>query len=187
MKKTRPNSTSACNLIQLLRNRAEAEPSARAYVWLIDGEREGAALSRADLEERARIMGTKLHCLTPKAESALLLFPPGLQFIEALFGCWYAGIIAIPSYAPRSNNDLIRIEGMLRDSGCTVVLTLRNIVPSIQKTILAVNRKIEILAIEEIEEREEREKRNIASIRSRSAGRLPTCNIHPDRQHLQKV
>ncbi|HEV2960501.1 MAG TPA: AMP-binding protein, partial [Candidatus Angelobacter sp.] len=154
MKKTRPNSTSSSNLIELLRNRAEAEPSARAYVWLIDGEREGAALSRAALEERARTIGTKLHCLTPKAESALLIFPPGLQFIEALFGCWYAGIIAIPACAPRSNHDLIRIEGMLRDSGCTIALTLRDIVPSVQKTILAINPKIEILAIEEIEERE---------------------------------
>src|SRR5437879_3661136 len=135
MIKVKSNSTSVRNLIDLLRNRAEAKPSARAYLWLTDGEREGAALSRAALEERARMIGIKLNYLTPKVESALLIFPPGLQFIEALFGCWYASIIAIPAYVPHSNHDLVRIEGMLRDSGCTIALTLREIAPYIQKTI----------------------------------------------------
>ncbi|HEY2234110.1 MAG TPA: AMP-binding protein, partial [Candidatus Angelobacter sp.] len=142
------------NLTDLLRNRAEAKPSARAYVWLIDGELEGGALSRAALEEKAGTIGIKLNCLNPKPESVLLIFPPGLQFIEALFGCWYAGIIAIPAYVPRSNHDLVRIEGMLRDSGCTIVLTLREIAPYVQKAISAINPKIETLAIEELEERE---------------------------------
>ena len=112
------------------------------------------ALSRAALEEKAGTIGIKLNCLNPKPESVLLIFPPGLQFIEALFGCWYAGIIAIPAYVPRSNHDLVRIEGMLRDSGCTIVLTLREIAPYVQKAISAINPKIETLAIEELEERE---------------------------------
>lgn len=147
----KPNSMSVNNLTDLLRNRAEAKPSARAYVWLIDGELEGGALSRAALEEKAGTIGIKLNCLNPKPESVLLIFPPGLQFIEALFGCWYAGIIAIPAYVPRSNHDLVRIEGMLRDSGCTIVLTLREIPPYVQKAISAINPKIETLAIEELE------------------------------------
>src|ERR1051325_5842925 len=154
MTKMKSNSTSVRNLIDLLRNRAEAKPSERAYVWLIDGEREGAELSRAALEERARSIGIKLNCLTPKPESALLVFPPGLQFIAALFGCWYAGIIAIPAYVPRSSHDLVRIEGMLKDSGCTVALTLRETAPYVQKAVLAINPKIKVLAIEELEERE---------------------------------
>src|SRR5579864_1108807 len=148
------NSRSVRNLIDLLRNRAEAKPSARAYVWLIDGERDGSTLSRAALEERARTIGIKLNCLTPKPESAILIFPPGLPFIEALFGCWYASIIAIPAYVPRSNHDFVRIEGMLKDSGCTIALTLREIAPYVQKAMLAINPKIEVLAIEELEERE---------------------------------
>src|SRR5947208_1725229 len=154
MTKMKSNATSVRNLIDLLRNRAEAKPSARAYVWLIDGEREGAALSRAALEEKARTIGIKLNCLHSKPESALLVFPPGLQFIEALFGCWYAGTVAIPAYVPHSNHDLIRIEGMLRDSGCAIVLTLREIAPYVQKAISAINPKIEVLAIEELEETE---------------------------------
>src|SRR5690348_17063024 len=150
----KPHSTPVRNLIDLLRNRAEANPSARTYVWLVDGEREGAELTRATLEERARTIGVKLTCLTPKPESALLIFPPGLQFIEALFGCWHAGIIAVPAYVPRSNHDLVRVEGMLKDAGCTIALTLREIAPYVQKAMSAINPKLEILAIEELEERE---------------------------------
>src|ERR1051326_4448044 len=154
MTKMKSHSTSVRNLIDILRSRAEAKPSARAYVWLTDGERDGAALTRATLEEKAQTIGIKLSCLTPKPESALLIFPPGLQFIETLFGCWHAGIIAVPAYVPRSNHDLVRVEGMLKDSGCTIVLTLREIAPYVQKVTSAINPKVEVLAIEELEERE---------------------------------
>src|SRR5438270_6276982 len=154
MTKMKSNSTSVRNLIDLLRNRAEAEPSARAYLWLMNGESEGAELSRAALEARARTLGIELKCLTPKSKSALLMFPPGLQFIEALFGCWYAGIIAIPAYVPHFNHDLARIEGMLKDSGCTLALTLREISSNVQKAISAIHPKMKVLAIEDLEERE---------------------------------
>ena len=67
MKKMESNSTSVRTLIDLLRNRTEAKPSTQAYVWLIDGEREGAVLSRAALNERARTIGIKLKWVAPKS------------------------------------------------------------------------------------------------------------------------
>ena len=40
--------------------------------------------------------------LDPAGTLALLLYPPGLEFIAAFFGCLYAGVVAVPAYLPRS-------------------------------------------------------------------------------------
>ena len=53
----------------------------------------------------------------------LLLFPPGLGFIEAFFGCLYAGAIAVPAYPPRTARGLPRLRAILEDARPHVVLT----------------------------------------------------------------
>src|SRR6267378_2898966 len=91
--------TMADSFIRLLQERAEKEPAAAVYRWLSDGEREARSLSCADLELRARTIGAALREEAGSRPRALLLYPPGLDFIEALFGCFYAGVVAIPAYA----------------------------------------------------------------------------------------
>ena len=71
-----------------------------------------------------------------------------------MFGCWHAGTIAVPAYVPRSNHDIARIEAMLKDSGCEIVLTIQEAAPHVQKVISAIHPKIKILTLEELEERE---------------------------------
>ncbi|MBC7978497.1 MAG: AMP-binding protein, partial [Myxococcales bacterium] len=56
----------------------------------------------------------------------LLLYPPGLEYIEAFFGCLYAGAIAVPAYPPdplRLQRSVPRLEAIGRDSVCGAVLT----------------------------------------------------------------
>ena len=36
-----------------------------------------------------------------EGDRALLLYPPGIEFIPAFFVCLYAGVIAVPAYPPR--------------------------------------------------------------------------------------
>src|SRR5215471_4647647 len=98
-----PKSVAVNTLVQMLQTRAREEPSAKLYTWLINGESEGRSLSCGELDTRASSIAAKLQSLNSKQGSALLLYPPGLEFIEALFGCFYAGIIAVPAYVPVSN------------------------------------------------------------------------------------
>ena len=39
-----------------------------------------------------------------------LLYPPGLDFIAAFFGCQYADVVAVPVYPPRMNRAPARIR-----------------------------------------------------------------------------
>ena len=56
-------------------------------------------------------------------ERALLLYPAGLDFIAAFFGCLYAGVVAVPAYPPRRNRSLSRIQAIVDDAQARVALT----------------------------------------------------------------
>ncbi|WP_018267991.1 non-ribosomal peptide synthetase [Methylosinus sp. LW4] len=112
----------ARNLVDLLRIRAAEQGTKPGYVFLDDGEREGARLSYGDLDRRARAIATHLTALGLTRERALLLYPPGLDYIEAFFGCLYAGVVAVPAYPP-SGRHLQRLQSIFRDARPAAILT----------------------------------------------------------------
>jgi acyl-CoA synthetase (AMP-forming)/AMP-acid ligase II/acyl carrier protein len=57
-----------------------------------------------------------------KGERLLLLFPQGIEYLIALFGCFYAGVIAVPAYPPRNNRNLLRLKAIMQDCGAGYIL-----------------------------------------------------------------
>src|SRR6476661_765316 len=88
----------------LLRARAAERPEQVAFTFLTDGETEGARLTYGELDRRAAAIAASLAGSVAPGERALLLYPPGLDFIAAFFGCLYAGVVAVPAYPPRPND-----------------------------------------------------------------------------------
>ena len=72
-------------LVDLLLARAEASGSA-GYHYLRDGETDVEDLSYADLARDAAAIAGELASAAPPGGRALLLYPPGLDFIRAFFG-----------------------------------------------------------------------------------------------------
>ena len=93
----------AATLAEALRLRAALSPERRAYTFLADGEDEAEHLNYGQLDERARAIAAALRRTCGPGDRALLLFPPGLDFVAAFFGCLYAGVIAVPAFPPRSS------------------------------------------------------------------------------------
>ena len=89
------------SMVELLRARAAEQPDERAYVFLSDRGGEEASLTFSELERRARALAAELVDRGLRGERALLMFPPGLDFIVAFFGCLIAGTIAVPMMPPR--------------------------------------------------------------------------------------
>jgi acyl-CoA synthetase (AMP-forming)/AMP-acid ligase II len=50
----------------------------------------------AALDLRAREIASRLIAHGMSGERVLLVFPPGLDFVAALFGSFYAGVVAVP-------------------------------------------------------------------------------------------
>ncbi|MET7990815.1 amino acid adenylation domain-containing protein [Amycolatopsis sp. NPDC005232] len=99
-------------------------PDAPAFTQLADNDGDPEVLTYAALDRRARAIAVHLtsHGLTGRP--VLLLYPSGLDYVAAFFGCLYAGVIAVPAYPPtREPRSIERVETIIADSGAIVAMT----------------------------------------------------------------
>jgi amino acid adenylation domain-containing protein len=111
-------------LLNILREKALTTPDQTGYIFLQDGETEGDRLTYNQLDQRARAIGALLQQHGAVGEPVLLLYPPGVDFIAAFFGCLYAGAIAVPTYPPRNKRHLPRIHTIVADAQARLLLTV---------------------------------------------------------------
>ncbi|NEO35900.1 MAG: amino acid adenylation domain-containing protein [Moorea sp. SIOASIH] len=127
-----PNSESKfLSLVDLLGNRAQGMPNQQAYIFLENGETPSGSLTYGELDAKARAIA--FHLQSMQGERALLLYPSGLEFITAFFGCLYAGVIAVPVYPPRRNQKLSRLLNIINDAQADVALTTTSILADIEQ------------------------------------------------------
>ena len=120
------------NLVDLLRQRAQNQPDRTAYIFLEDGETETGSFTYRELDQQAQAIAARLQSLVAPGERALLLYPSGLKFIAAFFGCLYAGIVAVPAYPPRRNQKMFRLQAIVEDAQTKVALTTKELLSSIE-------------------------------------------------------
>ena len=116
-------------LVDVLELRAQQQPEAIACIFLEDGETDETRRSYREIQAKARTIAQALleH---GREKRALLLYPPGVPYVEAYLGCLYAGWAPVPAYPPdpaRLDRMLPRIVGILRDAEPTVLLTTQPI------------------------------------------------------------
>ncbi|MBW4537641.1 MAG: amino acid adenylation domain-containing protein [Myxacorys chilensis ATA2-1-KO14] len=116
-----------CTLVDLVRHRAMHQPDQTAYRFLGDGETETASLTYQELDRRSRAIAAQLQAFNLRGERALLLYPPGLDYITAFFGCLYAGVIAVPAYPPHNQRNTPRIRAVVADANAAIALTTSTI------------------------------------------------------------
>ncbi|MBI3965218.1 MAG: fatty acyl-AMP ligase, partial [Chloroflexi bacterium] len=103
--------------------------------YLVDGEDEEAHLTYAELDRWVRAIGALLQEHSRPGDRVLLLYHPGLDFPAAIFGCLYAGVVAVPTYPPRPGRyDRVhaRLQGIAASARPSVVLTTSNLLPSLR-------------------------------------------------------
>ncbi|MCT7975647.1 AMP-binding protein [Laspinema olomoucense] len=113
-------------LVSLLGDRASRQPDRIAYIFLANGKKPEDTLTYRQLEGQARAIGSHLQSRLSPGERALLIYPQGLDFLAAFFGCLYAGVIAIPTPAPeasRLKRSLPRLRAIIEDAGAIAILT----------------------------------------------------------------
>src|SRR6185436_7270955 len=99
-----PFSPPTSTLIDSLRYWTEQQPQEMAYCYT-DCEAEETSLTYEQFDRRVRAIAARLADLKMAGERALLLYPPGLEFITAWFACLSAGVVAVPAYPPRRNRN----------------------------------------------------------------------------------
>ncbi len=123
-------------LIEILQERAAQQPEQVLYTFLADGETEDSSLTYQELDRQARAIAVLLlKTINRPGERVLLLYPPGLEYISAFWGCLYAGMVAVPSYPPRLNRPDPRLQTIARDSQAVVALTTPQILAGIEQRL----------------------------------------------------
>lgn len=136
MKQSSPTfspSPSFRTLLELLQTRAQEQPDRLAYRFIQDNDQEIVTITYGELDRQARAIGAWLESHNAGGERALLLYPPGLEYIASFFGCLYAGVTAVPAYPPRLNRPVPRIQAIVDDSKSTFALTTSTILHNIEQ------------------------------------------------------
>ncbi|WPB81915.1 amino acid adenylation domain-containing protein [Archangium violaceum] len=110
--------------VDVLRERALFQPDARVFTFLDEaGE---ISVTYRELDEGARAVAATLRQHLAPGDRALLLYPPGREYVLGFLGCLYAGVIAVPAYPPdpsRLARTLPRLQALVADCQATAALT----------------------------------------------------------------
>ncbi len=115
-------------LVDVVQDRAVTLGDEVFLRYLVSGDVSGPIdhLSYAELARRAKAVGAALQAQGEVGDRALLLFPSGLEFVTAFFGCLFAGIIPVPAYPPdlaKPERGLAKLHKIATDCGARLALT----------------------------------------------------------------
>jgi amino acid adenylation domain-containing protein len=122
-------------VVELLRYRCLKQLNTEAFTFLYDGEAQAKSLTYHELDRQSRAIACQLQVLNLTGQRALLLYPPGLDYLAAFFGCLYAGVVAVPAYPPRNHRNTPRILAILQDAQAAVILTTSGILSQVQTLV----------------------------------------------------
>jgi acyl-CoA synthetase (AMP-forming)/AMP-acid ligase II len=123
------------SLVTLLARRAKSQPEDRAYVFLGDRGAEEAVITFRELHDAAQALAARLTRIARPGDRAILVFPPGLEFLVAFFGCQLARLIAVPMMMPRRQSARDSSAGIM--ANCQPAVALTNSAFAIRKDLQA--------------------------------------------------
>lgn len=116
---------------QVLHERAAQAPDVMALRFLLDDGR-AQEITYAELDKRARAVAARILEATGgrRSEPALLIYAPGIDYVAGLFGCFYAGVPAVPAFPPdstRLHQTTSRLLPIIEDAKPHLVLSTGDI------------------------------------------------------------
>lgn len=120
----------SASIAEVLSWRAREESEAIAFVQLSSAAEPEQSCSFGDLHARALAIAARLTGIGPRGSRALLLYPNGIEFVAAFFGCLYAGWVAVPVAPPRPRARE-RLIPLGQDAGAEVFLTTEQLLPGL--------------------------------------------------------
>ena len=108
---------------------AHERPDDTAFTFVGAGLAVERELTYGELAESAGRVAGFLRSRVKPGDRALLLVPPGADYLAAFLGCLSAGVVAVPLYPPRPGAKLDRISAVVRDCLAQVALTTSALAP----------------------------------------------------------
>lgn len=116
----------ARTLVEVIRAHACTRGSSPALTFVRALTEPPVTLSYTELDRRAHAIGSELFRRGRAGAPVIVVCPPGIDYVVALFGCLYAGAIAVPLPPPGRSSlsrALVRMRALLADSRAELALT----------------------------------------------------------------
>jgi acyl-CoA synthetase (AMP-forming)/AMP-acid ligase II len=121
------------SIVEVLKHRAARSSTRPAFTFLHNGEAAFAPMTFSGLDAQAERFAALLRKTVSPGDRVILMLPAGYTFIEALFGCFYAGCVPVPVALARkrdfdkprrrTSDDVPLVEKITRDADATAVVT----------------------------------------------------------------
>jgi fatty-acyl-CoA synthase len=124
---------------------AVAHEESRGYSHLTQEKEPARYVSYAELWRRARRFAAALQGLgVQRGDRVGLILPDSAEFVDSIYGCMLAGALAVPIYPPMNLGQFDAYLGntthILRQAGCSVIVTDAKVRPILGKLLTSVPR-----------------------------------------------
>ncbi len=106
------------------------------FIFHGDNKESVHSLSLYNLNLRASAIAAVLQQRKLEGERAILLYQPGIEYLIALLACFYAGVVAVPVYPPKTNHTLARIASIMDDAGSNFLMTSSDVQKTLSQEIV---------------------------------------------------
>lgn len=120
-------------MLDAIQRNAAIHGEKEAYSFLDENGVTAAKLTYGELLLRAQALAEWLLEGRLGGERVLLIFPQGLEFVSAFFGCLFAGAVAVPVYPPSRSAHLARLLSVVGDAEPSIVLTSPSFLGRVEK------------------------------------------------------
>jgi len=112
-------------LPQILAERATSMGDQPLYHYMAPKAMQPVTLTYRELHDYSCNLAAMLRSLGFEGKKALLMYPPGLDFIKTFFGCMQGNVSAIPMYIPPGNTPDNRLFAISQTVDIAVTLTVK--------------------------------------------------------------
>ncbi|MGF6093875.1 amino acid adenylation domain-containing protein [Pseudomonas sp. 18175] len=142
-------------LVDCIEHHAQHQPHHEALCFVGKPGGPDLRLSYSELSRQVRACAAQLQQQGLGGQTALILFPSGIDYVIALLGCLYAGVIGVPVNLPgvsRVRRVLPKVADITRDCRATAVITSRGIHQSCSDDLhaFAAQHQLQILHTDEL-------------------------------------
>jgi acyl-CoA synthetase (AMP-forming)/AMP-acid ligase II/acyl carrier protein len=114
--------TAFTTLNELLIHRAAHNRHKTAIITLDREGNESGRISYGRLISSSLSMAAAISKKARKGDRCMLIFPPGLAFVQSLLACFFAGVVAVPVHPPKKNKKNTRFWSVFDDAAPNLLL-----------------------------------------------------------------
>ncbi len=141
------------NFLDLCEYRAQTSKDQLAYGYYNREGEQTSSLSFSQLTDDAKSIACRLQATGTRGDRVLIICQQDIDYVRALWGCLFSGLIAVPAYAPRNNRNFERLAAIIASADARILLLSKRQIPSIRRYLgqVGILKSTTLIAIDDLD------------------------------------